>query len=275
MTKLPYRRALASGVLVVSVLTVSLSASHSWGSYHWARTANPFTLNVGDNVDSNWDSQLNTAISEWSASIVLNLVTVPGGTRARQCRATAGRIEVCNERYGNNGWLGIAQIWVTGNHITQAVAKMNDTYFNTPTYNTPAWRRLVMCQEIAHDFGLDHQDETFNNPNLGSCMDYTNDPDGGGFYGPTNVSPNRHDYDQLEAIYSHPDTTTTVGAALPNGAPAAMNQIGSDGPNQWGQLVRTSANNRVHIYELDFGRGNKVITHVFWADPEGDERRGR
>ncbi len=33
-----------------------------------------------------------------------------------------------------------------------------------------------MCQEIGHDFGLDHQDENFNNPNLGTCMDYTNDP---------------------------------------------------------------------------------------------------
>ena len=55
---------------------------------------------------------------------------------------------------------------------------MNDSYFNTAKYNTPAWRRLVMCQEVTHDFGLDHQDEIFNNANLGSCMDYTNDPDG-------------------------------------------------------------------------------------------------
>ena len=46
-------------------------------------------------------------------------------------------------------------------------------------YNTPAYRRFVTCQELGHDFGLDHQDEVFDNPNLGSCMDYTNDPDGG------------------------------------------------------------------------------------------------
>ena len=63
-------------------------------------------------------------------------------------------------------------------HITQAITKLNDTYFNTAAYNTPAWRRLVTCQEIAHNFGLDHQDEAFDNPNLGLCMDYTSDPGG-------------------------------------------------------------------------------------------------
>ena len=41
---------------------------------------------------------------------------------------------------------------------------------------------------------------------------------------------------------------------------------------QWGRLVRTSRNGRVQIYELDFGRGHKVVTHVFWADPDGDAR---
>jgi hypothetical protein len=63
-----------------------------------------------------------------------------------------------------------------------------------------------MCQEIAHDFGLAHQDETFNNPNLGSCMDYTSDPDGP----PSNEHPDAHDLLQLQTIYAHLDTTSTV-----------------------------------------------------------------
>ena len=25
-------------------------ANHSWGGYHWARTSNPFTVKLGDNV---------------------------------------------------------------------------------------------------------------------------------------------------------------------------------------------------------------------------------
>jgi hypothetical protein len=87
--------------------------------------------------------------------------------------------EVCNRKYGFNGWLGVAGIWASGNHITQGYVKLNDSYFNTASYNTAAWRRMVTCQELGHTFGLGHTDETFNNANQGTCMDYTNDPDGG------------------------------------------------------------------------------------------------
>lgn len=262
-------RMLLSGVFVAVVFAAAPLADHSWGNYHWARTSNPFTLKTGDNVGAQWDAYLDRAILDWNQAAELDLTEVAGGTNPKNCRATAGRIEVCNSRYGQNGWLGIAQIWASGSHITQAVTKLNDTYFNTATYNTPAWRQMVTCQEIAHDFGLDHQDETFNNPNLGSCMDYTSDPDGP----PSNEHPNAHDFEQISTIYAHLDSTSTVGASLPNGAPAAMNQIDFDTPNHWGQLVRSSRNGRVQVYELDFGRGNKVITHVFWADPQGDREQ--
>lgn len=268
---MPRQRRLVFSVVVLGALTMSngVNADHAWGSYHWARTANPFTLLTGDNVTSAWDGYLDSAIADWNPSTVLELNEVAGAAKGRNCRPTAGRIEVCNSAYGNNGWLGIAQIWASGSHITQAVAKMNDTYFNTATYNTPAWRRMVMCQEIAHDFGLDHQDENFNNTNLGSCMDYTSDPDGP----PSNEHPDGHDFNQLSTIYAHLDGTTTVGAALPSDAPPAMGQIDFDSPGQWGRLVRSSRTGRVQQYELDFGRGHKVITHVFWADPDADGRR--
>ena len=265
-------------LLVFAALTSVTSANHSWGNYHWARTSNPFTLQVGNNVNSVWDSYLDEAISDWSQSTVLTLTKVTGGTRPRQCRPTSGRIEACNASYGSTGWLGIAQIWASGSHITQALTKVNDTYFNTAQYNTPAWRRMVMCQEIAHDFGLDHQDENFSNPNLGSCMDYTNDPDGGGAYGPSNEHPNQHDFDQLFSIYGHGDSTGTVGQTVfghkdaAGETPPAMNDIDLEGPRQWGRLIRSSPQGRVQLYELDFGNGHKVFTHVLWAF---GEERGR
>lgn len=254
--------------LVVAVMSVANPfAEHSWGSYHWARTASPVTLKTGDNVDAKWDIYLDLAISDWNQSAVVNLTKVTGGTNPRNCKATSGRIEVCNSRYGQTGWLGIAQIWASGSHITQAISKLNDTYFDTATYNTPAWRQLVMCQEIAHDFGLGHQDEEFGNSNLGSCMDYTNDPDGTRFTQLSNEGPDDHDFDQLVAIYGpHLDSTNTASSSLPNGSAA-----GDDNhPSQWGRLVHSNSNNRVQIYELDMGRGVKKITHVFWADPESD-----
>lgn len=263
------RSVVVAAFTLVVLFGTGSSADHSWGGYHWARTQNPFTLKTGDNVDAKWDAYLNEAIGDWNDSAVLELQRVAGGTRnPKNCRPTAGRIEVCNSTYGNTGWLGIAQIWANGTHITQAITKLNDTYFNTATYNTPAWRRLVTCQEIAHDFGLDHQDENFNNANLGSCMDYTSDPDG-----PlSNEHPNAHDFEQIGIIYSHRDSTTTIGSALPSSSPAAMREIDFEGPGQWGRLIRSEAKGRSQVYELDFGGGQKVITHVFWADPAADGR---
>lgn len=267
MIRATHRRFLVSGfVLFIFVAFAAVtSANHSWGNYHWARTSNPFTIKLGDNVSTAWDSYLAVASSEWSQSTVMNTTVVAGGTGgSKRCPATAGRVEICNDRYGQNGWLGIASIWANGDHITQGTVKMNDTYFNMAKYNTTAWRRMVMCQEIGHTFGLDHQDENFGNYNLGTCMDYSNNPAGGvynGFdYGPANLSPNQHDYDQLVAIYSHLDTSTTIGQTVSHGAA----NDSSDG--EWGRLVRSSNNGRTAIFERDLGNDNRIFTFVVWAD---------
>jgi hypothetical protein len=264
MRNLKTKSVFAVTVMGVVVGMSTLVANHWWGHFHWARTSSPFTLKVGNNLSSGWSAYLDDAINDWGASSVLDLQKVSGGTNS-SCAPTAGRIEVCNGAYGDNGWLGIASIWTRGQHITQATTQVNDTYFITSTYNTQAWRRLVMCQEIAHDFGLDHQDETFNNANLGTCMDYTNDPDGGpgGFSAtdPSNEHPNAHDYEQLETIYSHLDRTTTVGQITSNGAAAA--QLGR---GQFGQLVRSTNGGRTELYVLDLGDGQRVWTHVIWAE---------
>ncbi len=265
----------ATGFIALATLVAAAfiapqaSANHSWGGYHWARTANPFTLKVGNNLNSTWTPYLDGAINDWSTSTVLDLTKVAGNNRQpKNCKPTAGRLEVCNSRYGNTGWLGIAQVWVSGSHITQGVTKLNDTYFDTSSYNTPAWRRLVTCQEIAHDFGLDHQDETFDNANLGSCMDYTNDPDGGPggavSNDPSNEHPNTHDYQELDIIYNHLDSTSTISQTLANSAARGFG-ANFDDPSSWGQSIREDNQGRPSLFEEDLGRGNKVFTFVTWV----------
>src|SRR5215207_2331869 len=156
-------------VLALAAFSPAAQANHSWGNYHWARTSNPFTLQLDDNVSSQWDTHLRTTSSDWSRSSVLDTKVVRG-KKNPTCRPTSGRVEVCNAAYGQNDWLGLAQIWINRRHIVQGTTKVNDTYFNTAKYNTPAWRNLVMCQEVGHTFGLDHQDESFGNSNLETCM---------------------------------------------------------------------------------------------------------
>ncbi len=248
--------------VTLAALPSPLMAGHSWGTYHWARKSNPFTLKLVDSVTSGWNSYLATASSDWSnLSGVLDILIEPGsdsnGTR-KSCSAPAGKIRVCNNTYGNNGWLGIAQIWITGSHITKAITKLNDTYFNTSTYNTPAWKQMVMCQEIGHNFGLNHQDEIFDNPNLGSCMDYTRNPAGP----PSNEHPNAHDGEQLDLIYAHIDSTTTIAQT----SLSAKRRDGLDTPAQWGKRIRRSRDGRFSVYERDFGDGDRVFTFVTWAN---------
>lgn len=259
-------------VLALVLLPAAASASNSWNGFHWARQSNPFTVKLVDVVSGPWDSVLVTTSNDWSASSVLNTTIVPGSGSPKSCRPIDGQVKVCNAAYGNTGWLGIAQVWLTtGNHIAQGTAKLNDTYHNSPPYNTTPWRNLVSCQEVGHTFGLDHQDENFNNGNLGTCMDYTNNPSGP----PNNEHPNQHDYDQLVTIYSHLDSFTSVKRL--SEAPPAMRDIDLAGPAQWGKLIGSTDNGLTSVYEADFGNGFKVITYVIWADPDlmGRDGRGR
>lgn len=270
--KRPYRSVLivAAAVTALVLVTVPAAADHAWANYHWERASNPVTVELGDNVDSRWDSWLAEASSDWSASSVLDSPIGPGQAKGK-CRPTEGRAEVCNDNYGNTGWLGIAQIWADGDHIVQAVAKLNDTYHDSSPYNEDGWRDNVMCQEVGHVYGLGHQDENFNNGNLGTCMDYTANPDGP----PANRQPDQHDYEQLEAIYGHLDSGGGSGGCT--GPPGQCKQSkGNGGPppaffmqltevQQWGRLVSVSRDGGQSLFVQDFGNGYRVYTHVTWT----------
>jgi hypothetical protein len=239
------------GVLALfGVLVATAGANHSWNGYHWARTSNPFQLQLGDNVSGDWDAMLQTASNDWDTRNVVDTTVVPGGARPKSCRPTSGRVEVCSARYGNTGWLGLAQIWITGGtHITQGVVKNNDYYFGNSSYayNNTAEMQHVICQEIGHTLGLDHQSEDGSSQN--TCMDYyhnTSDND------TTSTRPNAHDYEELGIIYSHPDSFTTVGGSagfLPDAVPSFAR-----------------ANEVSHSkYVQDLGNGRQLVNWVYWA----------
>ena len=185
-----------------------VSANNAWDGFHWARTANPFTLKVGDNLTGDWPGHLDTADDDWTASDVLDATVVAGTiTDVSSCIPPKGRVEVCNDEYGESGWLGLARIWVKkdgSGHIKKGQVLLNDTYFNTGTYDDLDARLHVVCQEVGHTIGLDHQ----KGPKNKSCMN-----DMFGLFSADYAHPNQHDYDQLGAIYAHVDSITTVGAA--------------------------------------------------------------
>ena len=66
----------ASQTALLMVSSQKSMVTHTWADYHWARDANPFTLQVIDSTTAEWDSQLRESLNMWSTSSVLNLVTV-------------------------------------------------------------------------------------------------------------------------------------------------------------------------------------------------------
>ena len=115
-----------------------------------------------------------------------------------------------------------------------------------------------MCQVLGHIFGLGHQDEDFNNLPLSTCMDYTSDATG-------NTEPNQHDYDQLALIYEHAHGDDGGGGGGPPPGKGKPNGVGVDLTN-WGRPVHADPNGRADIFERELPNGEKLVTHVTWAD---------
>jgi hypothetical protein len=261
-------------ILIVALGLVVFSAAsfatHSWSTYHWARTSASFDLTIVNSTTSDWDSFVTQAIADWSASSVLNMIEDASGatqTRVRRrCKGPSGQIRICNLAYGQTGWLGIAGISIdTNGHITTGYTKLNDTYFNTADYDTPAWRQSVTCQELGHNVGLGHQDEDFRNQSLFSCMDYQVPP---------YEYPNAHDYGQLETIYGHTDSYTSYdtggggGGDECNAPPGKGCNKGrivgqSNGDIGWG--VSLGRRGQLETFIRIDPDGTRHITHVTWA----------
>lgn len=265
-----FTRVLCVGVIVTLFLGASLLATHSWGTYHWARTTPSFVLTVVNSTTNEWDGYVSDAAADWSKSTKLDMTQVNGSTEdldRRQCRGITGQVHICNLAYGYNNWLGLAGISIDQDgHIFTGYVKLNDSYFGSSYYDTPLWRASVVCQELGHIIGLDHQDEDFNNVSLNTCMDYQDPP---------TASPNQHDYEQLDIIYGHTDSydsyVTSGGGGGGGGSCKAPPGKGcnkgvtpqGDVPGEWGiSLGRRGAIERFLRIDAD---GTRHLTFVTWV----------
>lgn len=195
--------------MVAAVIAVGgepAAASHSWNGYHWPSGPGPVTVSLGDNVGGTWDGLLVVVDGQWDTTYVD--VAAGAGASDAACSPVAGRVEVCNGEYGENGWLGLATVWFdSGGHIAQGTVQVNDSYFLTPTYDNDTARLHVMCQEVGHTLGLGHQKK----PQARSCMN-----DSWGLFNTDYDQPNQHDYDQLNSLYAHDDTAPGGGTPCRN-----------------------------------------------------------
>ena len=284
------RKLLRAALIAGVAITASTPAGATqWGNYHWATTNGILAVRVNSSITPDvWGSSVGGAIADWdtgaaSFNIKDHLALNPQVSTAdrRKCSPVSSQILVCNYSYGYRGWLGIANIWTSGDHILQATTRLNDSYFALATYNKPEWRNMVACQEIGHDFGLDHQDTTFDNLNKGTCMDYTNAPKGGVVgtfnYGPSNERPNVDDFISLHSagMYGHSDATSTATLAaaatkfgirvVGQAAPTSGDAPGGLSAAEWGTPIHRDAKGRADTFVRELGAGRKLLTHVFWT----------
>jgi hypothetical protein len=237
-------------VVLVVVPVASTMVDTSAASYHWARKRSQFTLKVGANVSSNWNSYLRRVISDWNKNDAITLDKVSGRTNPQECKPKKGRVEVCSWRYGTQeGWLGLTRLYFSsrGHHVDAVTVQLNDSFLYAPNsrYNSNAARRHTICHELGHSLGLKgHKDNR-------SCM---ND----GQYAVFNyVTPIRKDFRELNRIYSYKDGETTVSSASVTGAgfvgPVSIPSVPSEG----------AATEPVTVQKLD--NGGTVVTYIIWA----------
>jgi hypothetical protein len=202
--------------VALTVLTAAAPASaallpQSWNGYHWAHTGN-LAIMIGNNTSANWAPYLTAAAAAWSADKYIDYIPTAGTTTGSACAPMYGTVQVCSGNYGATNWLGWTTVWTTGTNIYQATIKLNDYYFSWKKYNTVASHQQVICQEMGNALGLQDSDRNYTNLNLGSCMDYSNDPSGtkgtNGTLANTGISAS--DFSHLDAIYGVLDTTQLI-----------------------------------------------------------------
>ena len=296
--------AAAAATMLTGAAAVA-GTGHQWGNYYWGTLGQSPTLTLrhkfSDATKAKWMPLYLTgsenSFDEWNSDpqspLILNDLGEDNTKDNMTCDPRAGEILVCSGEYGNNtGWVGIAQIWPSGNNITRANAKMNDSFYEyDPFYNNAGQREFVMCHEVGHTFGLGHLDEGFNNTNLGSCMDYTSNV----FGPPDNSDPGQVDWDVLNSATMYgsggggttdPEPQPCKGRGCNGGGGGKGKKLGNlvASPHaserglergRFGGILGYDDEGRPNAFVKDL-RGGKKITFVMWAKdyrPEGSIRK--
>jgi len=160
---------------------------------HWPENGKGLRVTIINALSPDWQSTFDIAVTDWNSGQPDAIeITKEMATYDKDCEAPDGKVAVCNGNYGDSQWRGVNEAMLNPRgKMVSSTARMNEYYlFNM---EEGAWQ-YTMCHELGHTLGLGHPDENFNNPDLGNCMDYTNNLN-------ANKHPDKSNYETLYEIY--------------------------------------------------------------------------
>ena len=108
-------------------------------------------LEIWNALDDDWQRIFNVVAQEWNSGSpdTLDLITKRVDVDPN-CEPQIGVMKVCNNNYGDTGWLGLNEITIdqTTNSIISSVAKMNEYYLQNAEYDVrqyTMWYVLCVC----------------------------------------------------------------------------------------------------------------------------------
>ena len=201
----------------VAALPAAAHADHAWyvngQPAHWASTVEPAQVDLGENLsDPVWESlghipafvwSLSPSISgELGLSPVLRVNLRAGGLPSNE-------VELYDDLYGPNGWIGQATISVDAQgHITNGTVQLNRSYTLSQSQ-----KHAAINHEVGHTLGLDHEDTTVMCAVLCGIE-----------------NPVSHDYEVLTDVNAHVDAYSTTVGDVPVAAPVGRATVRRHGP---------------------------------------------
>jgi len=157
----------------------------------WNHIGSGLILNVLNALEDKWDILFYVSVNEWNSGSDAVDLQVERIEVDESCIEERGYLKVCNSNYGPNNWRGLNEVLLEDGYIVASAAKLNEYYLE---YAGDDRRQYTMCHEIGHGLGLGHTDESYNNTDLGNCMDYTNNPE-------NNKTPDDTNFETLRNMY--------------------------------------------------------------------------
>jgi hypothetical protein len=255
--RISMRHCAVSVIFLATTLGISApaNADHAIG-FSWPRTGPELTVPIVNNSGPAWQDAINTAVTNWNQSSVIESPLLPQENAAAACPLREGRIIICDNNWTTKEAKGyyVKIQWFTSQGVVgKATIKLNQ---RSSLAETPLQKKRIVCLALGTVYGLDLQDFDFDNPDLEdgqgrtSCMDFSSTPD-------DNIQPNDHDYEQLEEIYA--DSVTDFGMR-------SFDSSGQDGQSteteNWGEAIRFDSRGRPTHFRKQVGENGQITTMV-------------